>query len=315
VGLALAFSRSSPLRRSAAAVLLRAVLIGAVGLALGLLESGVAVILAYYAVFFVLALPWLRAGPRTLAAAATVTAVLLPFISFDVRDDLPPRDTASPVFDDLTRPGELAGELLLTGYYPALVWLAYLLAGLAVGRLALRQRRTALALACAGAGLAVAAAATSGLLLGPAGGYDQLRDVVDTDGQRIEQVVDAGRFGNVPTTSRWWLATDAPHTSTPLDVIGTTGTALLVLGLALLVTGRLATLLQPLVAAGSMPLTLYSAHVAYLARTDTDNPTRYYLTQVVVALVVATLWRRFVGRGPLEALLAAVTRPLRPART
>ncbi len=316
VGLALAYGRRPSLPHAGAALLLRAALIGAVGLWLGTLESGIAVILTYYALLFVLALPWLRAGPRTLVVAAAVVALAMPFVSFAVRDELPPRDSASPVLADLAEPGRLLGELLLTGYYPAAVWLAYLLTGLAVGRLALRQRGTALRLAGGGAVLAAVAVGVSALLLGPLGGYAELAGVVRADdGRTVEQVVDAARFGNVPTTSAWWLATDAPHTSTPLDVLATTGTALLVLGLALLVRGRLAALLTPLWSAGSMPLSLYTAHVAFLGSTETDDPEPYYLAQVLVALLFATVWRRYVGRGPLELVLALVTRPLRAGRT
>lgn len=316
VGLALASGPRPRLARAGAAVFVRALLIGVVGLALAALDSGVAVILAYYAVFFLLALPWLRAGPRTLATAAAVVAVAMPFISFAVRDDLPPRGGASPGFADLAAPGRLLSELLLTGYYPAAVWLAYLLVGLAVGRIALTSTRTALRLAAAGTVLAGVAAGLSALLLGPLGGYDRLAgEVRPGDGRTVEQVVGAARFGNVPTSSAWWLATDAPHTSTPLDMAHTTGTALLVLGLALLVRGRLATLLRPLSAAGSMPLTLYSAHVVVLGISDTDDPLPYYLVQAGSALVVATLWRSRVGRGPLEAVLALATRRLRPGRT
>ena len=75
--------------------------------------------------------------------------------------------------------------------------------------------------------------------------------------------------------------------------------------------GRAVTLLLPLVAAGSMPLSLYTAHVVLLGATETSDPTDYYVVQVLVGLLLATVWQRFVGRGPLEALLAAVTRPLR----
>jgi uncharacterized membrane protein len=316
VGLALAYGRRPSMTRAGAAVLVRAVLIGAVGLLLGLLESGIAVILAYYAVFFVLALPWLRAGPRLLAAAAAVVAVGMPFVSFAVRDELPPRDRSSPVPGDLAEPGQLLSELLLTGYYPAAIWLAYLLAGLAVGRLALKQPATALRLATLGAVIWIAAVGLSALLLGPLGGYDQLADVVrPVQEQTVEQVVDDSRFGTVPTTSAWWLATDAPHTSTPLDMAATIGSSLLVLGLALLVRGRVARLLTPLWAAGSMPLSLYTAHVAFLGLTETDDPEPYYLAQALMALLLATLWRRYVGRGPLEQVLALATRPLRAGRT
>lgn len=313
VGLALAYGPRPSLPRAGAAVVVRAALIGGVGLLLGLLDSGLAVILAYYALFFVLVLPWLRAGPRALAASALAVAVVVPFISRAVRDDLPDRDTASPDPGDLLEPVQLLSELLLTGYYPAAVWAAYLLAGLAVGRLALGSRRTALGLVVVGAALAAGAMAASALLLGPLGGLDRLRDVARVpEGETLEEVVQASRFGNVPTDSAWWLATDAAHSSTPLDMLATTGSSLMVLGLALLVSTRL---VAPLAAAGSMPLTLYTAHVLVVATTDTDDPTRYYLTQVVVALVAATLWRRYLGRGPLEAAVAAAVRPLRRTRT
>lgn len=312
-GLALAHGRRPSVPRAGAAVVVRAALIGVAGLLLGLLDSGLAVILAYYALFFVLVVPWLRAGLRALAGSAAVVAVGMPFVSHAVRDDLPERDTASPVPADLLEPGTLLGELLLTGYYPAAVWLAYLLAGLAVGRLALGSRRTALGLVAAGSGLALGAAGLSALLLGPLGGHAQLAEVVrPAAGETVPEVVAAGRFGDVPTDSAWWLATDAAHSSTPLDMLATTGSALLVLGLALLLSTRL---LAPLAAAGSMPLTLYSAHVVWVARTDPGDPGRYYLAQVVVALVVATLWRRYVGGGPLEVAVAAAARPLRRTRT
>lgn len=312
VALALAFG-GRPGARSYAAVAVRAALIAAVGLALGGLGSGVAVILAYYGVFFLLVLPWLRAGRRTLLVSAAVVAVAVPVLSQRLRDELPERDTASPSFADLQDPGQLLSELLITGYYPAAAWVAYLLVGLAVGRMALRSRRTAVLLLVSGTGAALLAHAASALLLGPLGGYDRLADVVrPRDGQTVEDVVDAGRFGNVPTDSLWWLASDAPHSSTPLDLLATTGAAVAVLGLALLLSTRL---LAPLAAAGSMPLTLYSAHVLLLATTDTDDPSRYYLLQVAVGLVAATLWRRFVGRGPLERVVAAAVRPLTRSRT
>jgi uncharacterized membrane protein YeiB len=77
------------------------------------------------------------------------------------------------------------------------------------------------------------------------------------------------------------------------------------------VTRRAGPLLAPLAAVGSMPLTVYTAHLLVLHRTDSDDPTAYYFLQVGAALVLAPLWRRFVGRGPLEALLALVGRTVR----
>lgn len=318
VGLVLAFrpARGPDRLRADAAIALRAALLGVVGLALGALESGVAVILVYYAALFVLVLPWLCAGRRTLLSSAAAIAVVVPVVSFAVRPGLAEADTASPTFGDLSDPGQLSTELLLTGYYPALAWTVYLLVGLAAGRSALQRPVVAAVVAAAGATAAAVAAGVSALLLGPLGGYDRLAGVVrPSPGLTVEQAVGESRFGNVPTTSPWWLATDAPHSSTPLDLLGTTGTALFVLGLALLVAHRVPVVLAPLTAAGNMPLSLYSLHVLLLGTTDTEDPTRYYLLQVAAGLLGAFVWRRYVGRGPLEAALAEVVRPVRAGRT
>jgi uncharacterized membrane protein YeiB len=77
--------------------------------------------------------------------------------------------------------------------------------------------------------------------------------------------------------------------------------------LAAALRGRWSWLLVPVAAVGSMPLTLYSLHLVVLASVDGD-PVRFWLAQAVAALVVATAWRHLVGRGPLEAGLAALTR-------
>ena len=318
VGLALAYRRprGQERGRASAALVIRAVLIGLVGLLLGAADSGVAVILAYYAVLFVLVLPWLRAGTRVLLLSAGFVAAVVPVVSFAVRDRLPVRDGSSPVLGDLAEPGPLLSELLLTGYYPALAWTAYLLLGMGVGRLALRRARVAALLTGTGAALALLASGTSALLLGPLGGYAELDRYVDQPpGVPVERVLASGWFGNVPTDPAWWLALDAPHTTTPFDLVGTAGTALLVLGLALLVARRLGPALLPLSAAGSMPLTLYTAHVLYLGVTGTDDPVRYYLVQVVVGLAAAALWRTTLGRGPLETVIGRVAGLVRPRRS
>lgn len=309
VGLALTADRWR--LRGRLALALRAVGVGAVGLLLGTLDSGVAVILAYYAVLFVLVLPFLDLRARPLLVLAGTWALVLPVVSFLVRDDLvaPTRD--NPEWSSLGDAGPLASELLVTGYYPALPWLAYLLLGLGVGRLALRSTRVAGRIAVAGAGIALLAHGSSAVLLGPLGGAERIGATLGLPpGDQLDGLLDEGLFGNVPTGTAWWLAVDAPHTTTPLDLAATGGTALLVLGLALLVTARAALLLAPLAAIGSMPLTLYTTHVAVLSVVDDADPETSYLVQVAVGVVFAVLWRRHVGRGPLEAALAVLTRPV-----
>lgn len=309
VGIALASGGRRPLRgqqraRFSAALVLRALVVGLIGLLLAELGSGIAVILAYYAVLFVLAVPLLGLGPRRLAAVAVTVALLMPALSYLLRSDLPRAPGASPGIDMLLAdPGGLLQVLLLTGYYPALSWVAYLCAGLAVGRLALGSRWTAAWLLVAGVGLAVAAVVTSALLLVSFGGYAAIEAASDAS----PADVDRGRFGTVPTDTWWWLATDAPHSTTPPDLLHTVGTALAAVGLLLLLAGPARLLLAPLAAAGSMPLTLYTLHLIVLGLVDDADPLPFWLLQVGAALAGALLWRAVVGRGPLEALLARLT--------
>ena len=74
-----------------------------------------------------------------------------------VRPHLPARQFASPAFDQLEHPGQLLSELLFTGYYPCVPWLAYLLLGMALGRVDLASRVVAIRLVISGLAVAVVA--------------------------------------------------------------------------------------------------------------------------------------------------------------
>ena len=298
--------------RTVVALVVRGLLVGLVGLLLAELETGVAVILAYYAVLFVVAVLLLGLGPRRLGALAVGVALLAPFLSFAVRDDLPRSPSGSPTLGTLIDdPGGLLQTLTLTGYYPVLGWTAYLCTGLAVGRLALGSRKVAASLLVGGALLAVVARVASSLLLVQFGGSDRIAEASGLSDAEVERAASLQRAGNVPTDTPWWLATDAAHSTTPPDLLHTTGTALAVLGLALLVVPRAPRLLAPLAAAGSMPLSLYSLHLLTLAVFEDVDPLRFWAVQAVAALVLATLWRRYLGRGPLEWPLALLTHRIR----
>jgi hypothetical protein len=250
------------------------------------------VILAYYGVLFVAAAPLLRLPAGVLAAGAVVTCVLAPVLSHLLRVGLPRGPGEQPDLTALAAPGDLLVTLTLTGYYPALPWLTYLLAGMAVGRLDLRSVRTAGALLAGGTGLAVLAAGASALLLGPGGGAAELGT----------GAIERRRYGTTPTDSWWWLAIDTPHTGTPFDLAHTTGSALAVLGAALLVARFTRALAVVPAAVGAIPLTLYTAHVLALAAVPPTpgSEGELLLWHIAGAVAVAVaLWLAGL-RGPLE---------------
>ena len=315
VGVALASGGPTPVGRgrphaaAAAGLLVRGLLVGLIGLTLVALDPPVAVILAYYGLLFWLATPLLRLRAPALGALAAVWCVAGPVASHLLRAGREAGPGDQPGFAALGTPGELLRELTLTGYYPVLPWLTYLLAGMAVGRLDLRSPRVAAGLVCGGAGLAVAAWLGSALLVGPGGGAAAL-------GPDLTQ----RRYGTVPTDSWWWLAVEAPHTGTPFDLAHTVGTALAVLGLMLVLARAVPLLVWPLAAVGAMPLTLYTLHVTALALVPVQlvravgvPAGTLLVVHLVAALVIGVAVRAAGRRGPLEAGVRAVSGRVRRA--
>ena len=297
-------------RRDRVAIATRAVLLVLIGLALGEPESGVAVILVYYGVLFLLALPFLGLSARALAAWSAGILLVVPALSHLVRPEIAPPTYAVPTIEFANQGWwGVTTELLITGYYPALAWMAYLLAGLAVGRLDLRSTTAAARLLAGGVALAAGAALLSHLLLTSAGGRDVLlAQTPSLFGRPFDQALDIGLFGTTPTGSWWWLAVAAPHTATPLDLAGTIGTSLAVLGLFLLIVRRPNPLWMPLIALGGMSLTAYSLHIVLLDGPLPRSMDNAVLWHVLVLTAGAVLWRLLVGQGPLEWVTQKVSR-------
>jgi Heparan-alpha-glucosaminide N-acetyltransferase, catalytic len=300
------------LRAARAGVLARAAVLVVIGLLLGHVDSPPLVILAYYGLLFVLAIPFLGLRARHLVRLAVLAALVTPVVSQLVRAHVTPMPIGEP-----GGRGVLT-ELFLTGTYPAFTWTTYLFVGLAIGRSDLRRRGAAVSLLIGGTAVAVAAKLSSSALLGAAGGVDRLHDSLprnDFFAQDTGRWLREGLFGTTPTTDWRWLLISSPHSGTTFDLAHTCATSAAVIGLCLLVVRYLPRWSYlPLAATGSMTLTLYTAHVLALAQGSPlllDNRLHLWLLHVVVAVVVATLWRTQVGRGPFEWLAARADRMAR----
>lgn len=319
VGLALSTGGRRPVQGSERAarsvgIVVRALLIGTLGLAVGGLDSGLAVILANYGLLFLLAIPFLGLSARPLLVLGGCWVVLAPVVSQLVRPGLPERGLDNPTFELLATPGPLLSELVLTGYYPVLPWLAYVLVGLGVGRLDLTGARVPAVLAAAGGVLAVVATVVSDRLTArPSVARALLSDppAPERTGPELLDRISTGMFGVTPGGGAWeWLLVVAPHSATPFDLAQTIGSSLLVLGLCLLLGDALPAVgkrfLAVLFGAGAMTLSLYTLHIVLLSPgvlppEIAPAVTESYRANVLILLGIGALFAALGLRGPLEA--------------
>ena len=314
-GVGLALLTGGPARRvppgTRAAVLTRALVVAGIGMLLVELQPPVAVILTNYGLLFAVAVPFLRLRRAALLAVAAGWLVVAPLLAQLLRSGREPGPGPQPSFADLANPLDLLGRLALTGYYPVLTWTPYLLVGLAVGRTALDSRRAGVRLLLA------------------AGGWDALRRSGPAEAVGaafgLPQLQLRSLHGAPPTTTWWWQAVLSPHSGTPFDLAQTIGSALVVVGLALVVVrlaprwrgggGRLGRgAVAALAATGSTTQSLYSQHVVVMATgIGRDHRVELLLVQVVVVVVLASLWRSGAPRGPLEQAVASASGAVRDA--
>lgn len=275
VGLALLSGGTAPavgtrLVQARLRVLVRAVLLFVLGELLVMLGTPVAVILPTYAVLFAVGCLALRWSVRTLLVVAAAIAVVGPVVRtllVDGQEAWQPRPT-------------LLAEIAVGHFYPAVVWLAYLLAGLAVGRSDLRSRRVRAVTAGTGAGLVV---------VGHLGAW-LARDALGW-----------------PVS----VATTEPHSSTTFEVLGNTGVALLVLVACLVVADAMPHLVSPVAAVGELALSAYTVHVVVIALLGDGvvyaPAVASWLAFLVTTTVLCWSWRAVLGRGPFERLLHGVS--------
>ncbi|GAA2124042.1 DUF418 domain-containing protein [Glycomyces algeriensis] len=286
-----------PMRQTVVRIVIRSLLLLALGSWLVALGTSIVVILAYYGLFFLLALPFIKLRARTLAIIAVGVGIGGPLlIQWLWSTDTSWLDAFTAKDPLAMWSGEGLAALLFNGTYPGLAWMAYVFAGMAVGKLDLTGRAIQVRLLIVGPALALlgyGGAWLLGKLLQTAGTAGS--SVADASWNSFDQAMSKALEGtdsanwdeeewkafDAEHASIWELAPDekavsggfdwtglasaSPHSNMPLELAGNIGVALTVIaGLVLLLGrfGRLRFWLAPLIAVGSMSLTAYVAHIA-----------------------------------------------------
>jgi uncharacterized membrane protein YeiB len=292
-------------------------------LLIGLLFAGtqpVAVILQAYAVYFLLAVAIGKLPSRWLPAlAAAVTAAGALSVMF-LADHLPSardhRDLVSDTWGSLpllAKPHVLVSDIFVTGYYPVLPNLAFLIVGMWLTRTSLTSRRMRWGLVSAGLVLAIvgygSGMATEARRDGGVGSTTE----GSTVGGDVSGVGVAGGDGTFESNpSRWWdLLDQTGHSHMPAWVVGATGWCLVVVGLCLFLAAALPRASAPFAALGRISLTAYVAHLALfrwpLAAWPFDLGQSQALALVLAGWLamcfVAWAWTSWRVYGPLEYLM------------
>ncbi|MGW7366664.1 DUF418 domain-containing protein [Streptomyces sp. NPDC054841] len=308
-------------QQAVARVLIRSAVLIALGYALTALGTDVDVILAVYGLLFVLTLPLYRLRAGTLAVIAASTALVLPPVLYLLRMAVADGSWADTViaFDPLARITGSDGiiELFITGAYPVLTWLSFVIAGMAVAKLDLTRPGVRARMALSGGALAVIGYGGSWLALHLVpGALAAVNAATGTTAAASAWWADG--VGEDPATGvPAWLLVAAPHSQTTWSILGNTGVGLVVLAVCLVATApaaRLRWATAPVVAVGSISLTAYVGHIIAIKALGISGrqDSAALLTLLgfaVVAMSAALLWTRAFRRGPLEYLLHAVTTP------
>ena len=300
-------------RRSCVSLVTRALLILVIGLALDQLDVDVYNILPYYGVMFLLAVPLTRLRIRHLLELSFLFAFIGPLVIFATNSRVDYVTILNPNFHNLFEtPLDVVITLLVGGTYPVVTWMAYLCLGMAVCRMNLKWLTTQAQLTVCGAIIAAAGAIFTTLALDYGGGFSKLYE--QTDGYSasdILKVFDFGPDGHLPTDTAWWLAISGPHTETTPSIMLSAGVAMFIIGVLLIISRTLSGLLFPLIAAGSMSLTLYVSHLLlFVPFLDSiyEHAVIWFFAQILSMMLFSSAWYYTVGKGPLESLVAMVCR-------
>ncbi|MEU6799460.1 DUF418 domain-containing protein [Streptomyces neyagawaensis] len=314
-------------RQARARIVIRAVILLVVGTALAMTNFGGAGILNFYAVYFLLALPLLRLRARTLAIVAVALAFVTPQLAYALRAVL--TESMVTTIDGYDPIARLSGvgvlDFFLTGLYPAITWMTFVVTGMALGRLDLSSG-TVRRLAVVGPALIAFGYGVSWLVLRVTGGDrkitsgmpspEEFAAMKDSGGAAVsfDMPVGSGLWG----PDAWGLLAAEPHTGSTFDLIGSLGIAITVLLCLTVALDRLPVLRRlaaPVIAVGTMSLTLYVGHILVILALPGEPATPpqsasagLLLAFVLGATLFAATWSRFFRRGPLEYLLNNATR-------
>jgi len=261
-------------------------------------------ILHFYGVYIVAAVLLLTASVRRLLVGATAVVLLFMALLFPLNYEAGwDWDTLS--YQGFWTPLGMIRHLFFNGFHPVVPWLAFMLVGMALGRLDLTDAKMRTRV------LYWSVSATV---------------VAETASWGLKRLVGAAALSRQDEADLLAMFSTDPMPPVVLYMVAAGGTAVtaVVLCVWLGTQYRGSSWIRPLVATGQLALTLYVAHVVVgmgvlEAANLLENQSLSFALMAAAAFCIlgvafATMWTRRFRRGPLEWLMRLVTNPRRGAR-
>ena len=276
-------------------LLIRAVMLVALGLFMTEHVPRLAIVLQAYGLFFILSIVWFRLPSKVLIGLVPLVTAFGAW-SYQVIG-LPRVQTR---FDELLTV-EGPQSLIFDGFYPLFPVGAFFLTGIVLGRINLNSDRVAAVLASVGVVAGV------GIRVGADFFASAFNLQTDFGGNAGDGIFHFSR-----------LLDSQGHSAMPAWVLSAIGTSMAVLGLSLLIAKRAPMLVSPLVAVGSFSLTYY-VYQAWLTNVvpptfETSTGTEWIFTIAVYVsfIILALIYRMFFTSGPFERVLRIGSGPRLP---
>lgn len=308
---------------------LRGTVITLIGLVLGQYHQTPANMLVALGVCIALATHLRRLGRGSLAVVFAVLLLGWPPLSYVLRRYMPVANPDAVTLSDFANPATALGEIFVTGAFPVMTWLTFVVAGLLLATWDLRMPRVYTGMAKVVFFVAFLATVYRWMHATVVLNVEETlaritTDVTGPDARLLEFYHDDqwyfGFSGTVPPVDPLWLTAAHPHTGMTMDVLfgvaWAAGWICCCYWLADVPRRFLRAVHVPIAALGSMSLTFYVAHLLTVRTSIVQEPVSSlaafvgtWQVQVVVGLTLAVAWALIVRtRGPLELLVAGVAR-------
>ena len=279
--------------KAMASVAVRGVVLIVLGVLLGFVDNNIIVILAYYGVAMILVAPLIKAKSWVLASLAAVLGLGFGWLNITLRRSLEvhmegPHINLGFITSD---PLGTLRAIFVTGEYPAITWVTYLLVGMLIGRALTSATargalgRTAAKLAVIGGAVFVVSQLVSNWLLGKLIDFGVIEPQASQQMSHTEilqaaqtQLLQVGGSGAPPSPHIVSQLLAVPHSGSIMDLARTIALSALLIGLLVWLCDRErprvadaattaattsfgARLLDIVRAAGAAPLTIYTTHI------------------------------------------------------